>query len=218
MGKRPWIWIDDWEEPDTDVAYEPAAYVNRHVRREPAAIAMTTQVTTKVPPSYDGKTSWFSYEDAIDDWCDITELEDEKRGPALRNRLEGEAAVYKRVLDRDSLKANEPPGAGVDYFKRVLRPYFVKGSTNVFLYRFMQFVRFNRGSADMMKWMTRFQILLQRLMSSWMDMLEPVTQAHPQVLAQMQADAAVDWSSTNGRKDSGNHAECQWQYENSSSE
>ena len=94
-------WIDDWEEPDADMAYEPAAYVNRHVRREPAAIAMTTQVTTKVPPSYDGKTSWFSYEDAIDDWCDITELEDEKRGPALRNRLEGEAAVYKRVLDRD---------------------------------------------------------------------------------------------------------------------
>ena len=184
-------WFDDWEEPDADVAYEPAAYVNRHVRREPAAIAMTTQVTTKVPPSYDGKTSWFSYEDAIDDWCDITELEDEKRGPALRNRLEGEAAVYKRVLDRDALKANEPPGAGVDYFKRVLRPYFVKGSTNVFLYRFMQFVRFNRGSADMMKWMTRFQILLQRLMSSWMDMLEPVTQAHPQVLAQMQADAAL---------------------------
>ena len=151
-------WIDDWEEPDADVAYEPAAYVNRHVRREPAAIAMTIQVTTKVPPSYDGKTSWFSYEDAIDDWCDITELEDEKRGPALRNRLEGEAAVYKRVLDRDALKANDPPGAGVEYFKRVLRPYFVKGSTNVFLYRFMQFVRFNRGSADMMKWMTRFQI------------------------------------------------------------
>ena len=185
-------WIDDWEEPDADVAYEPAAYVNRHVRREPAAIAMTTQVTTKVPPSYDGKTSWFSYEDAIDDWCDITELEDEKRRPALRNRLEGEAAVYKRVLDRDALKANDPPGAGVDYFKRVLRPYFVKGATNVFLYRFMQFVRFNRGSADMMKWMTRFQILLQRLMSSWMDILEPVTQAHPQVQAQMQADAVMN--------------------------
>ena len=40
--------------------------------------------------SYDGKISWFSYEDAIDDWCDIIELEDEKKGPALRNRLEGD--------------------------------------------------------------------------------------------------------------------------------
>ena len=40
-------WIDDWEEPDTDLAYEPQAFANRHVGREPAAIAMTTQVTTK---------------------------------------------------------------------------------------------------------------------------------------------------------------------------
>ena len=35
----------------------------------------------------------------VDDWCDITELEPEKRGPALRNRLEGEAQQYKRLLD-----------------------------------------------------------------------------------------------------------------------
>ena len=108
-----------------------------------------------MPPAYEGKTSWFSYEDAIDDWCGITELEDEKRGPALRSRLEGEAAVYKRILDRDALKANEPPGAGVQHFKNQLRPYFVQGATNVFLYRFMQLVKFNRGSADMMKWMTQ---------------------------------------------------------------
>ena len=87
---------------------------------------------------------------------DITELEDEKRGLTLRNRLEGEVVVYKRVLNKDALKANDPPGVGIEYFKRVLRLYFVKGSTNVFLYRFMQFVRFNRGLADMMKWMTRF--------------------------------------------------------------
>ena len=38
-----------------------------------------SQVTTKIPPSFDGKTSWFAYEDAIDDWCDVTELDDEKR-------------------------------------------------------------------------------------------------------------------------------------------
>ena len=217
-GQTAMDWIDDWEEPDADVAYEPAAYVNRHVRREPAAIAMTTQVTTKVPPSYDGKTSWFSYEDAIDDRCDITELEDEKRGPALRNRLEGEAAVYKRVLDRDALKANDPPGAGVEYFKRVLRPHFVKGSTNVFLYRFMQFVRFNRGSADMMKWMTRFQILLPK---AYEQLDGHVRTSHSSTSTSPSSDAgrcSVDWSSTNGRKDSGNHADHQWQYEDFSSE
>ena len=31
------------------------------------------QVTTKVPPCYDGRSGWFAYEDAIDDWCDMTE-------------------------------------------------------------------------------------------------------------------------------------------------
>ena len=35
------------------------------------------QVTAKVPPSYDGRGSWFAYEDAIDDWCDITELDND---------------------------------------------------------------------------------------------------------------------------------------------
>ena len=85
---------------------------------------------SKMPPSFYEKTSWFAYEDAIDDWCDITELDDEKRGPALRNRLEGDGA---KVLDRDGLKHKDE---GVLYFKRTLRPLFLKGSANVFLYRF----------------------------------------------------------------------------------
>ncbi len=82
------------EEPNDD--YE--SYAMR--QRQPhggSQLMMTAQVTTKVPPGLDGKTSWFAFEDAMDDWCDITELESEKWGPALRNRLEGEAAVYKKV-------------------------------------------------------------------------------------------------------------------------
>ena len=38
------------------------------------------QVTTKVPPSYDERSSWFTYEHAIDDWCDFTELDNETEG------------------------------------------------------------------------------------------------------------------------------------------
>ena len=53
-------------------------------------------------------------------------LESKKRGPALRNRLDGEASVYKRLLDRDELR--RPNGRGVEYFKRTLRPHFVKGA------------------------------------------------------------------------------------------
>ena len=130
-----------------------------------------SQVTTKMPPSFDGKTSWFAYEDAIDDWCDITELDDEKRGPALHNRLEGDAAIYKKILDRDALKSKEE---GVTYFKRTPRPFFVKGSVNVFLYRFQQFMNLRRGSSDLMKWMSRFQIQLKRLEEAWGETLTPI--------------------------------------------
>ena len=63
------------------------------------------QMSTKIPPAFDGKSmTWFTYARLIDDWCDITELDDNKRGPALRNRLEGEAAVYATLLDREKLK------------------------------------------------------------------------------------------------------------------
>ena len=41
---------------------------------------------------------FFAFEDAIDDWCDITELEPEKRGPALRDRLEGDAQQIQEVI------------------------------------------------------------------------------------------------------------------------
>lgn len=52
---------NDWEEPDMDLAYEPRSQsfnVNRHVKREPA-IAMTTQVTTKVPRHATGSNRGF---------------------------------------------------------------------------------------------------------------------------------------------------------------
>ena len=95
------------DEPNDD--YESYA-MRQRTQPHGGQLMMTTQVTTKVPPGFDGKTSWFAFEDAIDDWCDITELESEKWGPALRNRLEGEASVFKRLLDRDELR--QPNGRG----------------------------------------------------------------------------------------------------------
>ena len=41
----------------------------------------------------------------------------------------------------------------------------------MFLYRFMQFMKFNRGTMDLQKWMTRFQLTGNRLIESWMDLL-----------------------------------------------
>ena len=152
----------DEDEPNDD--YESYA-MRQRMQPHGGQLMMTTQVTTKVPPGFDGKTSWFAFEDAIDDWCDITELESEKWGPALRNRLEGEASVFKRLLDREQLR--QPNGRGVENFKRTLRPHFVKGGRSD---RFMRFMKNNRGNGDLMKWMTRVQIDGRSLEESWMDL------------------------------------------------
>ena len=170
------------DEPNDD--YESYA-MRQRMQPHGGQLMMTTQVTTKVPPGFDGKTSWFAFEDAIDDWCDITELEAEKWGPALRNRLEGEASVYKRLLDREQLR--EPNGRGVEYFKRTLRPHFVKGAQTVFLYRFMRFMKNNRGNAELMKWMTRFQIDGRRLEESWMDLRPELDLTSPAIVAEVTA-------------------------------
>ena len=44
-------------------------------------------ITTKIPPLFDESTSWFKYEELIDDWLDLTVFEPAKRGTALKNRL-----------------------------------------------------------------------------------------------------------------------------------
>ena len=104
---------DDFDIVDADGWNQYDSYAMRRAPQQ-TQIHMTQQMTTKVAPAYDGRTSFFAFEDAIDDWCDITELEPEKRGPASRNRLEGDALQYKRLLDRDMLR---DPNEGVNYFK-----------------------------------------------------------------------------------------------------
>ena len=157
-----------------------AVNAGRHLQ-ELQRLSAFQQVTTKVPPAYDGRSSWFAYEDAIDDWVDITELEPEKQGPALRNRLEGEAAIHKRLLDRDRLKDKVN---GVRYFKSYLRPLLVKGASNVFLYRFQQFMTLHRGNGDMLRWITRFQLSRSRMQEACDDTYVPITDLNnPEVRA-----------------------------------
>ena len=65
------------EYDDFDIV--EAEYESYAVGRAPQqrTVHMTQQMTTKIAPAYDGRTSFFAFEDAIDDWCDITELEAE---------------------------------------------------------------------------------------------------------------------------------------------
>ena len=97
----------------------------------------------------------------------------------MRNRLEGDAQQYKSLLDRDMLR---DPNEGVHYFKRFLQPHFTKGAQNVFLYRFMQFMKFNRGTMDLQKWMTRFRLTGNRLIESWMDLLPEASVTSPEAI------------------------------------
>ena len=63
---------------------------------------LDNQSTPKIPPAFDGRSSWFAYEEAIDDWLDITTLDAEKHGPSLKNRLYGDAAI-RRPFERSSV-------------------------------------------------------------------------------------------------------------------
>ena len=132
------LMMSDFEEDLDDFPLE-----NRNKAAEPLVKSYRAEstdqwtagsgITTKIPPLSDWSTSWFEYEELTHDWSDFTVLEAEKRGPALKNRLVGDAEMYKRHLDREPLRAAD----GVKYFKDTLRPHFIKGAQSVFLWRFI---------------------------------------------------------------------------------
>ena len=133
-------------------------------------------MTAKQPPSYDGKVSWFRYEELVDDWVTITTVEAPKRGPLLKSRLTGDAYMYKAVLQNDLL---QDPDEGVNYFKNTLKKYFLKGATNVYLYRLLSFFNHRRQNQEFLIFTSNFEILLMRLKAAWMDLM-PILRHSPQ--------------------------------------
>eukprot|EP00435_Cladocopium_sp_Y103_P040583 s1063_g11.t1 len=132
---------------------------------QPADNRTGLRMTPKVPPQFDGQSSWFEYEDLIDDWLGITTLDPDKHGPSLKNALVGAASFYKPMLLRD-------PDRGLAHFKDTLRPYVVKGVNHVFLWRFLQLFRTYRGQNEFVHWIGRFEIAQKRLLASWSDLLD----------------------------------------------
>ena len=159
----------NFEHGEGDDDYLPhgsESYVTNHRHlQELQRLSAFQQVTTKVSPSDDGRSHWFAYEGAIDDRCDITESDGDKRGPALINRLEGEAAIDKPLLRTTELSTSKFPAAAV----------FLKCAANVFLYRFQQVMNLHRGNGDMRRWITRFQLPAQRMQEAWNDTYLPIT-------------------------------------------
>ena len=127
-------------------------------------------VTTEGPPGYDGTTSRFKYSDAVEEWCDLTQVEARRRGPAIAACLSGRAELFKERLDRTRL---QDPGSGVEYLLSTLGPFFVKDLQSVFLYWFFQMLRCNRGQTDYQRWMVRYEIARQKAVDAWLDATTP---------------------------------------------
>ena len=124
----------------------------------------------------------------IDDWLDLRVFEAEKRGPALKSRLVGDAEMHKGLFDREPLRTAD----GVKYFRDTLRPHFIKGAQSVFLWRFYQFTRASRGNIEMVKWIGKFSLLLKRLRDAWMDMFPLSTMSEERRQNQYLADVTPE--------------------------
>ena len=92
--------MDSDEEQLQIVSYEePEACAASHADNRQG-----TKMTPKVPAQFDGQSSWFEYEDLIDDWLGITTLDADKHGPSLKKALVGSASFYKSMLDNALLR------------------------------------------------------------------------------------------------------------------
>lgn len=157
--------------------HQPMSVIHHQADRPFASMPESTtsvKMTPKIPPTFDGLSSWFEFEDHIDDWVNLTTLTPRKLGPSLKNALVGSATIYKSMLDNAELKK---PDSGVDYFKSTLRQYFIKDNQHVFLSRFLHLFRCWRGSREMIQWIGVFEISLKRTINSWMDLMS-VTPAY----------------------------------------
>ena len=112
----------------------------------------------KTGPSFGGRESFWQYEIDVADWLDVTQLPKEQRGPELRNRLYGDASLYKHELEREKLKEDDGP----KYLLEKLRPHFLKGKSTVFLHRLLQYFTLKRGSDDMQTWLARFALFRKK--------------------------------------------------------
>ena len=145
------------------------------------------QFTQKVAPSFDGRISWFAFEEAIDDWLDIATLPAGKWAPRLKARLSGDASISKPLLDREKLR---DPNEGVDYFKNELRLYCVKELNPRSYSDFTSCRDFKTGTQDLQRWIGRLQVLRQRIIDAWMDTFQSDTAANLEFLVALQAENA----------------------------
>ena len=87
------------------------------------------QFILTVAPSFDGRVSWFSFEEAVDDWLGITPLTQEQWAPSLKGKIDRRSNVIQATLG-EKLK---DPSEGLAYPKTAQRPRCVKSVESVFI-------------------------------------------------------------------------------------
>ena len=60
-----------------------------------------------------------------------------------------------------------------------MRPQFVKGVQNVFLYRLFQFLGMQRRRLDIPRWIAKYSLMRKRLLDAWMDLFTKLVMEDP---------------------------------------
>ena len=158
---------DDFSEDyDEDTVVE-----NALAARDDEAIS-SLKMTPKIAPAFDGSMPFYMYEEIVEEWTSLTSLDPKLWATNLRNRLTGEAAFAKKLINVDLCR---DPDNGVRYFLAELRPLFVKNAEHMFLWRFMKFFNKKRGSLDITLWIPTWTITFNYLNDSWADMAPTIS-------------------------------------------
>ena len=115
------------------------------------------------------------YEEAIDDWLNITSVDPSKQGPLLKSRLNGDALLHRELLDKDQQK---------DPTEGVTRPH--SGCVCSCLFRLLCFFNHTRHNSEFLRFISKFEMLLRRLKAAWTDLMPEVTAESPQFLQAVQ--------------------------------
>ena len=153
----------DEEQLQIQTYEEPEAYAVSTMDNRPGI-----KMPPKVPSQFDGQSSWFEYEDLINDWLGITTLDADKHGPSLKNA----ASFYKSMLDNALYSEIRIVASPILRTHWDPTPYFVQGVNRVFLWRFLQLFRTYRGRHEFVHWKGRFEIAQKRLLASWTDLID----------------------------------------------
>ena len=149
--------------PADEMPYHGAYVAKPYVERQDHA-----KFSKKIPPSFDGRSSWFTYEDSIDDWVELTDEPQQKHGIMLKQRLIHDAEHFKSLLETSKLKQPD----GVKYLKDTIRPTYVKGAQQIYLWRFLTLIKMERQKKlDLLYWIPRVQKQRKRCFAAWMDCL-----------------------------------------------